>query len=1031
MRKLTEFSVNHPIAILMLVFVVLLLGYISFTRLGIDLFPDLNTPRIFVELQAGERPPEEIEQRFVDRIEMMAMQQRGAVQVSSISSDGSAQITVEYSWDTDMDAAFLDLQKALTDFSQYEDIEELNLTQHDPNAAPTMLLGLSHPQIEDLDELRRIAENYIRNELVRLEGIAAVDISGQEEKEVVVETNHYLLEAHNLTLDDISRRIQSLNRNVSGGHIVEMGLRYIIKGIGVFQSLDDIGNIILAYREPEELPAQLQESPGSERIPVFLKDVATIAYRNKEPENIVRINRQRCLGLSVYKEMKSNTVEAAQDLLKALQAIRKALPGYELTIIQNQGEFITRAVNEVKQTALIGIILAILVLYVFLRRIGTTAIISVAIPISIVATFNLMYFKGLSLNIMTLGGLALGAGMLVDNAIVVMENIHRNLESGLTIKEAAIVGTTQVGSAITASTITTIVVFLPIVYLHGAAGELFKDQAWTVAFSLVSSLVVAILFIPMLSIRFLKEAPTITHPRSIQFRWYAGVLDQVLNRRWLTIGLAAALVGIAVLLIPIVGSEFVPKTDLGEFSIELRLPEGTELHRTEHTVDNVEHMVRTILGDDVETIFSRIGPVTEISSDKRAIFEGENTATMKIVLREDHRIPSDKVIPWISSVLTEIPDLEATFIQEQTALQATLGTESAPVIVEIKGEDLNQLEALTDQVKQQLVAMNELFNVETSFEEGRPAVEVIIDRLRAGLSEMDVNDISSQLKDQLIGKDAGQWESEGERRDITLRLPRLSVSQLENLFLTKGNQKIRLGDITYIRMGRAPREIHRRNQARIGRVTAHQRGDEPFDRVIRRIEEKLGAISFPPGYRMEITGEEQKREREFRSLKFALILSVILVYMVLASQFESLIHPFTILLTIPLAGVGAILIFFVLGRSLNIMAYIGIIMLAGIAVNDSIILVDAINRLKREGLPRRNAIIEAGQRRIRPIIMTSITTILALLPLTFGFGEGASLRSPMALAVIGGLITSTILTLFVIPCVYLVLDQMIGEMKSK
>ncbi len=1024
MRKITEFSVNYPITVLMLVLAVLLLGYISFQKLGIDLLPDLNNPRIYVELKAGERPPEEIEKQFVDGMESLAIRQKHVLQVSSVSRVGSAQITVEYSWSADMDEAFLDLQKALSATSQNSEIDELTITQHNPNTAPVMLIGLSNPQIQDMDELRKVAENYIRNELIRLEGIAEVEISGQEEKEVVIDTDPYLLEAFGLTSDEIAARIQNLNRNISGGSVVEMGLKYIIKGVGVFQSIDDIGNMIVAYKQETQPAGSSQQVSVTERVPVYLKNVADIHFRNKDPENIVRIDKKRCLGLSIYKETKFNTVQAVNDLQKELDNLRKALPGYNLQVIQNQGAFITNAINEVKQSALIGIILAVIVLYVFLRRIGTTTIIGLAIPISIVATFNLMYFNGLTLNIMTLGGLALGAGMLVDNAIVVMENIFRNLEAGDSLKEASIKGTAQVGGAITASTLTTIVVFLPIVYLHGTAGELFKDQAWTVAFSLLSSLVVAILVIPMLSVRILKNAPAAQQPKSIRFSWYGKLLAKILDRRWLVIGSGAALVAISILLIPVIGSEFIPKTDLGEFSLEIRLPEGTELYRTEKTVEDIETITRSILGDDIETIYSHIGPETGIGSEQNSIFEGENTATMKIILKPEHKLSSDQVITSLSATLSDIPGLETQFIQEQSALQTTLGTEAAPVSVEVRGEDLGQLEQLTQQIKQQLDSVSDLINIKTSFENGRPEVDVVIDRLRAGIYNINVNQISTQLRNQLMGRDAGQWETEGEMQDITIKLPKVSLNRLNDIFFIVGNQKVRLDEVATIRMENAPKEINRRNQTRIGRVTAHLKSDKPFDHVIGEIRQKLAKIDLPPNYKLAITGEEQKREDAFHNLKFALILSIILVYMVLASQFESLIHPFTILLTIPLAGVGAILIFFVLGQTFNIMAYIGIIMLAGIAVNDSIILVDAINRLKQEGLSRRDAIIEAGQRRIRPIIMTSLTTILALLPLTFGFGEGAALRAPMALAVIGGLITSTVLTLAVIPCVYSVLDQL-------
>ncbi|MBC7186332.1 MAG: efflux RND transporter permease subunit, partial [Calditrichaeota bacterium] len=753
-------------------------------------------------------------------------------------------------------------------------------------------------------------------------------------------------------------------------------------------------------------------------------DVAKIELRNKEPQNIVRLNQKRCLGLAVYKETKFNTVRAANDLLRALANIRQALPGYELVVVQNQADFITTAIDEVKQSALIGVLLAVLVLYVFLRRIGATAIISVAIPISVVATFNMMYFNGLTLNIMTLGGLALGAGMLVDNAIVVMENIFRNIEAGVPLREAAVVGTAEVGGAITAATLTTIVVFLPIVYLHGVAGELFKDQAWTVAFSLLSSLVVAILVIPMLAARFLKTGNRTLPKRSLSFPWYPKFLARILDRKWWVIGGAVALVVLALVLLPVVGSEFIPKTDLGEFTIELRLPEGTELRRTEQTVAGIEDLIKATLGDELQTLYSHIGPSTAASSDEKAIFAAENSASVRVILSPKHRTSAQELIARLNTRLADVPDLEVEFIQEQSALQSTLGTEAAPLVVEIKGKELAVLDSLTQQAKRRLLGIDELFNVQTSFEEGAPEVEVVVDRLLAGMYNISVESISSQLRDQLMGKEAGTWETGGEMQDLTLHLPKVGVGQLRDVLLTSGGQKIRLSEVATIRETVAPKEIYRRNQNRIGRVTAHVQKGKPFDHVVRQVRQELAHLELPPDYSVTLTGEEQKRSEAFHNLGFALILSVVLVYMVLASQFESLIHPFTVMLSVPLAAVGSIFTFLIVGKSLNIMAYIGIVMLAGIAVNDSIILVDAINRLKAEGYRLRDAIIEAGRRRFRPIIMTSLTTILALLPLTFGFGEGAALRAPMALAVIGGLVTSTLLTLVVIPCVYLVFDEL-------
>lgn len=1022
MYKLTKFSVEYPVSVLMFVLGVLLLGYISFSKLGIDLFPDLNNPKIFVEIKAGEKPPEEIEKQYVANIEALAIRQSDVIGVSSISKVGSALISIEYAWDKDMDEAYLDVQKALTNYSQQVELDELNISQFDPNASPVLVVAMTHLAIKDMDELRKTAENYIRNELIRLEGVADVTLSGEEISEVVIHTDNYLLEAHNLTTGDISRQIQNYNRNVSGGSIEEMGLKYVIKGESVLKELKDIGDVIVTFKIPAEDNSLL------EKTPVFLRDLATIEFKNKDPESIVRINGERCIGLSIYKEPKFNTVKVVESLDVAFDNMKRALPGYEFTLVQNQGTFISGAIDEVKETAMFGIVLAILVLFVFLRRVGTTLVISIAIPVSIVATFNLMYFNGLSLNIMTLGGLALGAGMLVDNAIVVMENIFRNLEAGLSVREAAIKGTAEVGGAITASTITTIIVFLPIVYLQGVSGELFKDQAWTVAFSLLSSLFVAIFLIPMLFDKFFKNSTTIKKQRSVKFSWYPAVLGQILKFRWIVIVSAILLVGGTALIFPYVGNEFMPKTESNEFSINFKLAEGTQLERTNQTAEGLEDLIRNLLGDSVATIYTHVGPSDTESSDAQSVFEDENTGSIKVILNKENKIRSTKVINALAAMTENIPEMEIEFVQDESALQSTLGTDASPIIVEVSGNELDMIDSLSKMVKDKMLGMDELFNIKTSMEGGAPELDVIIDRHQAGLLNISVDNIISQVQEQLTGTEVGDFESEGEMKEITIKLPELSIRDLADMKISSGNEFIRLSDLAEIRSDQAPKEIIRRNQNRIAEVTSQYKAELHFDQVIEKIETQISSIDLPPNYKITVAGEELLRKESMESLSFALILSVILVYMVLASQFESLIHPFTILLTIPLAAVGAILIFFFLGNPLNIMAYIGLIMLVGIAVNDSIILVDAINQLKKEGHNTVAAIVGAGQQRIRPIIMTSLTTILALLPLTIGFGESASLRSPMALAVIGGLVTSTLLTLIVIPCVYAVFDQFIDWM---
>ena len=442
LKKITGFSVNYPVTVTMVITGILLLGYISFQRLGIDLFPDLNNPRLFVEVKSGERPPEEMEEMFVDRVEALAIRQAGVTNVSSVSRVGQARIEVEYAWGKDMDEAFLDLSKALGGITQNEDVDEMNITQYDPNAEPVMLIAFQSKTDQDMDDLRKVAENYIRNELIRLEGIADVEIDGGEELEVVIETNDYLLKAYDITTSELVSRINSFNQNISGGSVVEMGRRYVVKGMSELTSLSDLENVIVKMARPTaQSTTGQQSSQTAQATPVLLKDVAKVYYKPKDRENLVTINGVPALGLSVYKETKYNTVQAVDDLKEALKTLQKALPGYTLKVVQDQGDFISSAINEVRDSAMYGIVLAVFVLLLFLRRIGPTLIVSFAIPISIIATFVLMYFDNLTLNIMTLGGLALGAGMLVDNAIVVIENIFRLHESGENTKDAAINGT--------------------------------------------------------------------------------------------------------------------------------------------------------------------------------------------------------------------------------------------------------------------------------------------------------------------------------------------------------------------------------------------------------------------------------------------------------------------------------------------------------------------------------------------------------------------------------------------------------------
>ncbi|MBX2970411.1 MAG: efflux RND transporter permease subunit [Cyclobacteriaceae bacterium] len=1051
MKKIVYLAVSYPVSILMMVLAVLLLGFISFGKLGIELVPELKNPTLFVELKVGIKPPSEVEKQFIESIESIAIRQSGAVEVSSISQTGYGRVTVQYDWSKDMDEAFLDLQKSLSSFSLNDEIDEFAISQFDPNAAPIMIIGIFNPASNDTEALRRVAENNFRNEFIKLPGIAEVRLSGEQDKEVVLETDPDVLASVGLTVNDLVAKIQNYNRSVSGGFIEELGRKYVIKGLGIIEKPEDLGDLVVGYTSrqntatnAEALPSTTTTTPTStnlslsEQVPVLLREVATVKTLDKEATSIVRVNQKRSIGLSIYKETNYNTVNAVNELMASLEQLKKTVPGYEFVIIQNQGRFIQGAIDEVKESGLYGAFFAVIVLFLFLRRIGSTLIISIVIPISIIATFNLMYFNGLTLNVMTLGGLALSAGMLVDIAIVVVENIFRKREEGLSVIDAAIEGTSEVSGAITASTLTCIVVFLPIVYLQGPSGELFKDQAWTVAFSQIASLFVAILVIPMLFAQFFrkdkvfaKERKVFSDEKHIRFKRYRSVLEKVLNYKAAWIIASFVMIAAAAFLLPYIGSEYMPQSDTRAISVDVTLPNGTPLSRTSSTINQIESQLQQLFEGQLDKIYSHIGPQQSQSGIKNENVYNENKATVKLIFREDIELNIAPVTSKLSAYFGALPGIEARFSNDESTLYSVMDEDEMPLVVEVSGTDFEKLKPLSDSIMLVMAAHEHVYDPVSNLEEGVPQIQVDVDKYRAGILNLSIDDVIVQIKDQLEGKNAGTIERGGEMQDIKIKVPQVSLAGLGNIKIKSGQREFPLSEIASVKVEYASNSIHRRNQTRTVSVGARVNPDEPYDKVVKSIQNSLSKLSVPPQYKIKVAGQEIRRQESVANLTFALILSIILVYMVLASQFESLLHPFTILLTIPFAVVGAILAFFILGMPLNMMGYIGIILLGGIAVNNSIMIVDCINQNKENGMPLREAILDAAERRLRPIMMTTLSTILGLLPLTLGFGESAALRSPIAIAVIGGMVTSTLLTLIIIPCYYESIENIVSWISGK
>lgn len=1049
MKKIVYLAVSYPVSILMMVLAVLLLGFISFGKLGIELVPELKNPTLFVELKVGIKPPSEVEKQFIESIESIAIRQSGAVEVSSISQTGYGRVTVQYDWSKDMDEAFLDLQKSLSSFSLNDEIDEFVISQFDPNAAPIMIIGIYNPASNDTEALKRVAENNFRNEFIKLPGIAEVRLSGEQDKEVVLETDPAVLASVGLTVNDLVAKIQNYNRSVSGGFIEELGRKYVIKGLGIIEKPEDLGDLVVGYTSRQNSTTNSEALPStttptstnlslSDQVPVLLREVATVKILDKEATSIVRVNQKRSIGLSIYKETNYNTVNAVNELMTSLEQLKKTVPGYEFVIIQNQGRFIQGAIDEVKESGLYGAFFAVIVLFLFLRRIGSTLIISIVIPISIIATFNLMYFNGLTLNVMTLGGLALSAGMLVDIAIVVVENIFRKREEGLSVIDAAIEGTSEVSGAITASTLTCIVVFLPIVYLQGPSGELFKDQAWTVAFSQIASLFVAILVIPMLFAQFFrkdkvfaKERKVFSDEKHIRFKRYRSVLEKVLNYKGAWITASFIVIAATAFLLPHIGSEYMPQSDTRAISVDITLTNGTPLSRTSATVNQIESQLQQLFDGQLDKIYSHIGPQQSQSGIKNENVYNENKATVKLIFREDIKLDIAPVTAKLSAYFEALPGIEARFSNDESALYAVMGEDEMPLIVEVSGADFQKLKPLSDSIMLMMAANKHIYDPVSNLEEGVPQIHVDVDKYRAGMLNLSIDDVIIQIKDQLEGKNAGTIERGGEMQDIKIKVPEVSLAGLGDIKIKSGQREFPLSELANVNVEYASNSIYRRNQTRTVSIGARVNPDEPYDKVVKSVQNSLSQLTVPPQYKIKVAGQEIRRQESVANLTFALILSIILVYMVLASQFESLLHPFTILLTIPFAVVGAILAFFVLGMPLNMMGYIGIILLGGIAVNNSIMIVDCINQNKENGMPLREAILDAAERRLRPIMMTTLSTILGLLPLTLGFGESAALRSPIAIAVIGGMVTSTLLTLIIIPCYYESIENIVNRISRK
>ncbi len=1076
-------SVRRPVAVLTAFLALTVFGALSFGKLPVDLLPDLAYPTLTIQTAYPDAAPVSVE-RFVTRpVEEAVGVIPGVLDMRSVSRAGISEVVLEFDWDTEMDFVVLDVREKLGLVELPREAELPRVLRYDPSLDPIIRLAYSGPL--ELDELRQIAERVLKRRFEAVRGVAAARVRGGLDPEITVEVDEERLASLGLTLGDVASALEAENINRPGGTLKDWGAVYLVRTLHEFEDLEQIRRTVI------------RDTPkGRLRV----EDVAEVRRGAKDRVEITRAAGEETVEIALHREGSANTLAVADGIREELASVRGELAeGTHLTVLSDQSTYIARAVDEVRSAALLGGLLAILVLYFFLRDLPSTAIIALSIPVSIITIFLPLLRLGVSLNVMSLGGLALGVGMLVDNSIVVLEAIDRRRSAGLDRAEAAARGASDVAGAVTAATATTVSVFLPIVFVKGVAGQLFYDLAVTVCLSLVASLFVSLTLIPSLAglgfqalkvpgratlfdwskspqpesvgaqaarpgrlkrivlfcrrmlslaIRGLLEglwwlltpiwwiAVTLALGAwklfSLAFRFvtwplakgyetlesvYPGALRFALRLRGPLVGLAFLLFVGALFVVPRLGTQLVPDLSQEEFAFRLRLPEGTPLASTAETVAGVEEQL--LASGRFARVFSVTGALPSTASGRQTL--GENLAQIDVVLPDgsDTETEADAVA-FFRRTLALYAHVEPELVRPSVlALRP-------PIEVFVFADDLALLDRLAQRVAGGLAAMSGLRDVATTSEPGSPEVRIALDRERAATLGLDAETISRALRRQIRGEVVGQFREEEERLDIRLRASqpaRERATKIASLRVRGGaGQALPVSALAEVKIDRGPAAIHRDGGARVARVLARTSGGD-LGTVVADVNQRLRELGDVEGAHIELAGQNRELEASLRSLQLALALAVFLVYVVMAMQFESLRYPFVILISVPLGAIGVVAALLLTGTAVSVLVLIGVVMLAGIVVNNAIVLVDAVGRRRREGEALEDALLAAGKERLRPILMTTATTVLALLPLAFGIGAGGELRAPMAVAVIGGLSVATLLTLLVVPAVYRLLTR--------
>jgi HAE1 family hydrophobic/amphiphilic exporter-1 len=1021
---LPEFSIRRPVTVTVFCLLAILLGAIAFVMIPVDLLPETIYPTISVRAEYPGAGPEEMETLVARPLEEAFAAAPGVEEITSNCTEGNASVRVGFAYGTNLDEAANELRSRLDRRRREmpEDMDPPIMFKFDISQFPIMFLTLNSSDM-DPKELRHFVEKTLQPRFERVPGVAQFSVRGGLRREIHVDLNLAKLKALELPVARVVEVVQRENLNEPIGYVKEGRFEVLLRTKGEFDNLNQIRNLVVTTRQG---------------VPVSIRDIAIVEDAHEEVRELVSVDGKPAVRMFVNKQSGANTVKVSDAVWEEIAEVHRDYPNISITASGDSAEFIKRAISNVTDSAWQGSLLAVLVLLFFLSSFSSAVIIGIAIPVSVISTFALMYFNGFTLNTVSFGGLALGVGMLVDNAIVVLENIVRHREEGKNARDAAIIGSREVGMAITASTLTTVAVFVPVVFIQGVSAVTFQQLAYVVSFSLLCSLVVALTIVPLLCSRYLTTSRDSNARVSVVtklFHFSSAYIDRVAGAygrliAWslahpkAVLGSAAATFALSLYLMPLIGVELQPEVDEGELRVNVELEPGTRVEVTNEMMGRLEQVVREHV-PEVKTMMTESGGGGFQNN-------GQNTGELRIRLVDrDQRTRSAAEIAAIlrRELLIEPAMLVRINISSGMFRRASSsGSQGGDRLsVEVRGHDLDTLETLAERVQEVMSRISGVADVQISRRPGLPEMVVEVDRDKASTLGLNVSDVADTFRTAVGGRRSSMYRDEGDEYNILIRLQendRLALPQIGEVALTTATGRtIPAQSVVNMRRQEGPVSIDRKDQERIIIVSGTPDGRD-LGSIVGDLDEELRQIDRPQGYEFAYGGEYEDQQKSFRDLTFAAILAVVLVYMVMAAQFESWRDPFIVLFSIPLASVGVVLMLLLTGTTFNMQAFLGVIILVGIVVNNAIVLIDYTNLMRRENkMELHEAIVTSGSRRLRPILMTTITTVLGLVPMALGLGEGGELQAPLARTVIGGLTTSTLITLVVIPVVYLLVER--------